>query len=1237
MNTEYTDRSLLQDLLRKARSRRQLLLSLRGVAISLGTVAAVLMLSGWAAHRYRYNTSALLVLRIGALLTCLATMYFALLRPLLKRISDARLARLIEEKSPGTEDRLVTAVEFCNDNTSHISPALVNRLYRDADSVSGSVDVRNVIRRSRLLTYGGAALASLLLFAVVLKWGPREISEGVAQLVTPTTLAASPNAMSIKVKPGTARVPKGSDQDILATLVNFDSQKVTVFARPLGSKEDFHGQAMEPAKARSDFSFSIFNIQDSVEYFVESNTIRSEVYKLNVVDLPFVKQLDLTLNFPAFTNLPTKTVEDGGDIAALKGTVATINAKLSGKVRAARIVFADGRKTEMRLQGSDFVGELTVGGDTTYYIELVSNDGEAYRGSNEYDVTVLSDQPPVISFDKPGRDRKATNLEEVFTQARAEDDYGVVSMDLHFSVNGGAEKTVNLQQLTRESARSLSGAHTFFLEEHNLKPGDFISYYAKARDASNEATSDIYFIEVKPFEMEYKQSQQQGGGGGGQGGDQEQNALSRRQKDLIAATHRLIRESDKYTDQERKDGYEAVASGQEKLRTDTLEFLDRMGRRLGDVEGQQQVAEMAENLRQAAKEMEGAPPPLRKEAGKDALPPEQRALQKLLAADAIFREVQVAFGNQSGEGGSGSQREQQELAGLFDLELDKMKNQYETVQRAQQQRAEQQKSEAERRLEELARRQQQALEEQRRRAQQAANGGGGGGGNQRQQQELIEEARKAARELERLSRERRDPQMQELSRQLNQTADEMQKAQASSRTNSSEAIAQNERALERLRQAQERLQQMNGAAGQRGGQSGSSGRQQQIADLRQRAAQAASRQREIAKDIESLARRGGQNAQDENSRKTREQLAERKDTLADTVNNLQQDIEQSARAMGAGQGQGQQRAARQLKDAADSLVRDRIADRIREGKQSLQNGRQQAQGQQGQGQQGQQGQPGQNGQQGSRGSDERAIERSLNNLSERLQAAEQSARGPNGSSAEENLDRTRQLADNLDSLRRRLDENSRRNGQGQQQQGNQSSQQQGQQGQRGQQGQSGQQDGQQGQSSQQGQQGQGQEGQQGQQGEGNQQGASQSGGTQNGSPSQGNRQRYGVDRNGAMGGDWGDNRQLPAEIRERLREAQDLRREWGATGLGAGRLDEVIEELKRLADGKMEGDAATANLLKAEVVEPLRQLELELSRILQQQSGRTNLRLRDEGAAPEKYRKAVEEYYRRLSGARPRP
>ena len=70
------------------------------------------------------------------------------------------------------------------------------------------------------------------------------------------------------------------------------------------------------------------------------------------------------------------------------------------------------------------------------------------------------------------------------------------------------------------------------------------------------------------------------------------------------------------------------------------------------------------------------------------------------------------------------------------------------------------------------------------------------------------------------------------------------------------------------------------------------------------------------------------NGLDANSQRAREQLAERKDTLADSVNSLQQDIDETARSLGQGQGQEQQRAARQLKDAAEGLARDRVADRI---------------------------------------------------------------------------------------------------------------------------------------------------------------------------------------------------------------------------------------------------------------------------------------------------------------------
>jgi len=62
MNPEHTT---LQNLLQKTRARRKLLLTLRGVAIVLGVLAVVLLLTGWTVHRYRYNGNALFVLRAG--------------------------------------------------------------------------------------------------------------------------------------------------------------------------------------------------------------------------------------------------------------------------------------------------------------------------------------------------------------------------------------------------------------------------------------------------------------------------------------------------------------------------------------------------------------------------------------------------------------------------------------------------------------------------------------------------------------------------------------------------------------------------------------------------------------------------------------------------------------------------------------------------------------------------------------------------------------------------------------------------------------------------------------------------------------------------------------------------------------------------------------------------------------------------------------------------------------------
>ena len=78
-------------------------------------------------------------------------------------------------------------------------------------------------------------------------------------------------------------------------------------------------------------------------------------------------------------------------------------------------------------------------------------------------------------------------------------------------------------------------------------------------------------------------------------------------------------------------------------------------------------------------------------------------------------------------------------------------------------------------------------------------------------------------------------------------------------------------------------------------------------------------------------------------------------------------------------------------------------------------------------------------------------------------------------------------------------------------------------------------------------------------------------------------------------------------------------------------LDQAIQGMRQAADEMMRDDIRTAGLLKTQVIDPLRNIENELSKRVQAKLGRNNLRLADEGEAPERYRKLVGEYYKRLS------
>jgi len=853
-------------VIRSVRRRWRLRVALRGAAIVLATALVVFLASAYGMDRLRFSPAAVLVFRAVAYVALFGVVVRFLVLPLSRRVSDERVALYLEEHEPSLEAQLLSAVELGRSGAGAadaFSPALVERLVENAAEQCRVIDFGRRVEATPLAKSSGFLAGATLLSVVVLLLSPPFVRHSAPYLL-PLGGASPDNPYRIEVAPGNVRVAKGAEVKVSAWLFNFDSEQVEV-AVQRGPQGEWQRFPMTIEEETGEYLFFLFDLDDQTEYFVEASGIRSSLFRIDVAELPYVQQMTLEYHFPAYTGLSPLLQEDGGDIAAVRGTDVRFLISPTVPVKGGAIVVEDRDTLPLTaLEDGTLTAALQVSENGLYHVAFESLSGDRVVGSPDYLIDVLPDQPPIVSFTKPGRDVNVTSIEEVFVEVEAEDDYGVTRLELFYSVNGGPEQT---QEMYSGRRRDVLAGHTLYLEEFDLVPGDFISYYARGTDGNGvsgrqEATTDIYFMEVRPFDREFRQAEQAGAAGGGGGFD---SSLSQRQREVIAATFKMVRDRDDYSSEEYEENLTTLALAQGRLREQVERLVAQIQAR-GIVQLDSSFQAVAEALPKAAEAMGVAESLLGERKPDDALSPEQRALQQLQRAESAFREVQVGRG-MSSTGSSGGQPDMEELAELFELELDRQRNQYEQVQRSQQQQVDDQIDETLQKLQELARRQQQENERLRAQAGDRQNQAGSAASQRR----LAEEAEELARRLERLSREESLPELSQTARELRQAADDMRRAAANRRSGGvSEGIS----ALERLKEARRLLDENRSA-----------GLQREVDDALRRAERLAEDQREVQRDVERLGQEGV------NQYERLRRLMERKDEMASEVEDLEAQLD----------------------------------------------------------------------------------------------------------------------------------------------------------------------------------------------------------------------------------------------------------------------------------------------------------------------------------------------------------
>ena len=950
-------RDQLNQYLRGLEQRLRFLVVSRGVAIALGVALGATLALVLITNAFAFSATSMVWARVTLFVALAVALGFALVIPLLQ-LNRRRAATRAEAACPEFQERLLTYVERADLNDPMLDLLAMDTLERAPQAPAARVIPHKSI--FAFATSAGAAGAVLLWLILA---GPGFLGYGSALLwAGPSKIGPSGGYYSITVEPGSKLIRRKSDQMISATLSGFQAPLVKLMARYKSSSK-WEEAPMAPRNGTA-YEFLFAALPEPVEYYVEAAGVRSPTYKLDVIDLPSITHIKVVYQFPSWLGIPNQTEDPGGDLRAVAGTVAELQVQTDRSLKNGIVELEDGTKISLEGSGNALTVKIPIQKDGAYHFAAVES-GESVRLTDDYFIEAKEDQAPSVKITHPGADAKVSPIEEVTVQVDASDDFALQEMDLHYSVNGAPEKVVNL--LPRKGAPSGSGSTLLALEDFKMQPGDVVAMYATAKDARTTSKTDIMFVEAQPFEKNYTQSQQMGGGGGGGGGQQDQEEISRRQKEIIAATWNAIRGGPKDRSAS-PDNAQFLSEVQQKLKEQAESLAQRATSR--ELAGaNQEFQSFVKDMKEAAGEMGPASDKLKAIKWQDALGPEQRALTHLLRAEATFRDIQVAFGNQGGGGGGGGGSAGRDLASLFDLELDTEKNQYETGQQ-QGSSAEQRQKEIDdalSRLDQLARRQQELAQQQKNSKQQTLE--------QRRQQELLRrEAEQLQKQMEQLSRNGQQGQSGQSSSQSSSSSSSSSSGQSGQQSNQSKQQQnkqqqannqqQLQRALDQLKQATDDMRASQQAS--QGGQQSAAGeadarraaerlkeatdalnrmRRQdassQLTDLQNKADKLAQEQHDFENRLKkaypsgSTDPRGFQGSNPGSlTRQQANEMANEKDKMSAELDQLERDLQKSARELAGAQPDASARLRQGLSEIQQNEAKLRMkyqADGIRQG------------------------------------------------------------------------------------------------------------------------------------------------------------------------------------------------------------------------------------------------------------------------------------------------------------------
>ena len=844
------------------------------------------------------------------------------------------VATRIEALHPELGQRLVTAVALQKQNLSYLESEVI----RQSIEHGRTNDWRSIISERRMRITNLVSILSLLFCA---------LSFANTYQILPTTInqlgrseIAFESEPQILIEPGNVEVESGTQLVITARYAEEAPNQATLIVT------DSQGNSQNYTMVRNlddpVLGVVLPNIESDFQYQVVDQNWTSSIYQANVFTYPELVRSDATINYPEYTKLETKRIENTIRVAAVEGSKIKWGIYLNKEVKEATLL-NEQTNTNLKLTRDEseklfYTAELTLRETQRLSLAIVDHDGRKNKYPPELVAKVIENEPPTLKPTLAG-DSTVSPLEEFPVAAEVKDDFGILQFGLTYTFANAPPKDVLLGGEVIKGAKQ-NAEHLISFEDLSAVPDDLLTYHFWAEDFAPDGSvrrseSDLFFAEVRPFDEIFReQSAQQQAAQSESSQEQSQSGqqaeeLANLQKEIINATWRLLREQDsRAQDESFINDLQLVVDSQ----NDALGQAQEMSAELSDDRSIEFLELAMDAMRTSVQTLQSLLEKPQSDTLRNALETETQAYSALLKLRAReFEVTQSQQQSQSSSSSSSSQNRRQQQ--LDQLELEQEEERYETESQA----AESSQQEAENRetrqvlnrLRDLARRQQdlndaiaqlQTTLEQADEPEKKEEATRQLKRLREQQEELLRETDELA---ERLQENSDQQEMNEAAERLEQTRDQVQQAaQELASDDPSEALTAGRRAEREFEAMRDEFRQR--ASGQFN---------ERMRQLQSDAQQLSSRQQELSADMEQpesptqspSGLRAESNQREEVTTKLREQ-AEDLESILQTMQETVEDAEETEPLLAqklydAFRESNQRQTRRQLEESANLLDR----------------------------------------------------------------------------------------------------------------------------------------------------------------------------------------------------------------------------------------------------------------------------------------------------------------------------